>query len=163
MSKSLDNYIGLTDTPFEKFKKSMKIPDEVLRQYFELATDLPIEKIDEIMNKDIRIAHMEFARELLKMYDDEREFEEIKSKYENIAKGNIPDNIGQIRVSENNLNISDLLVKVGFANSKSEAKRMILGNGIKIDGELVNDCSKIIDLTESKVIQFGKNKFVQTV
>ena len=163
MSKSLDNYIGLTDTPFEKFKKSMKIPDEVLRQYFELATDLPIEKIDEIMNKDIRIAHMEFARELLKMYDDEREFEEIKSRYENIAKGNIPDNIEQIRVSENNLNICDLLVKVGFANSKSEAKRMILGNGIKVDRELVNDCSKIIDLTESKVIQFGKNKFVQTV
>ena len=163
MSKSLDNYIGLTDTPFEKFKKSMKIPDEVLRQYFELATDLPIEKIDEIMNKDIRIAHMEFARELLKMYDDEREFEEIKSKYENIAKGNIPDNIEQIRVSENNLNICDLLVKIGFANSKSEAKRMILGNGIKVDRELVNDCSKIIDLTESKVIQFGKNKFVQTV
>ena len=163
MSKSLDNYIGLTDTPFEKFKKCMKIPDEVLRQYFELATDLPIEKIDEIMNKDIRIAHMEFARELLKMYDDEREFEEIKSKYENIAKGNIPDNIEQIRVSENNLNICDLLVKIGFANSKSEAKRMILGNGIKVDRELVNDCSKIIDLTESKVIQFGKNKFVQTV
>ena len=163
MSKSLDNYIGLTDTPFEKFKKSMKIPDEVLRQYFELATDLPIEKIDEIMNKDIRIAHMEFARELLKMYDDEREFEEIKSRYENIAKGNIPDNIEQIRVSENNLNICDLLVKVGFANSKSEAKRMILGNGIKVDRELVNDCSKIIDLTESKVIQFGKNKFVDSV
>lgn len=162
MSKSLDNYIGLTDTPFEKFKKSMKIPDEVLRQYFELATDLPIEKIDEIMNKDIRIAHMEFARELLKMYDDEREFEEIKSRYENIAKGNIPDNIEQIRVSENNLNICDLLVKVGFANSKSEAKRMILGNGIKVDRELVNDCNKIINLTESKVIQFGKNKFVQT-
>ena len=163
MSKSLDNYIGLTDTPFEKFEKSMKIPDEVLRQYFELATDLPIEKIDEIMNKDIRIAHMEFARELLKMYDDEREFEEIKSRYENIAKGNIPDNIEQIRVSENNLNICDLLVKVGFANSKSEAKRMILGNGIKVNGELVNDCSKIIDLTKSKVIQFGKNKFVQIV
>ena len=163
MSKSLDNYIGLTDTPFEKFEKSMKIPDEVLRQYFELATDLPIEKIDEIMNKDIRIAHMEFARELLKMYDDEKEFEEIKSRYENIAKGNIPDNIEQIRVRENNLNICDLLVKVGFANSKSEAKRMILGNGIKVDRELVNDCSKIIDLTESKVIQFGKNKFVQTV
>ena len=163
MSKSLDNYIGLTDTPFEKFKKSMKIPDEVLRQYFELATDLPIEKIDEIMNKDIRKAHMEFARELLKMYDDEREFEEIKSKYENIAKGNIPDNIEQIRVSENNLNICDLLVKVGFASSKSEAKRMILGNGVKVDGELVNDCSIIIDLTESKVIQFGKNKFVKTI
>ena len=137
MSKSLDNYIGLTDTP--------------------------LEKLDEIMKKDIRIAHMEFARELLKMYDDESEFEEIKARYENIAKGNIPDNIEQIRVKEDSLNICDLLVKIGFANSKSEAKRMILGNGIKVDRELVNDCSKIIDLTKSKVIQFGKNKFIRTV
>ena len=163
MSKSLDNYIGLADTPFKKFEKSMKIPDEVLRQYFELATDLPIEKIDEIMKKDIRIAHMEFARELLKMYDDENEFEEIKARYENIAKGNIPDNIEQIRVKEDSLNICDLLVKIGFANSKSEAKRMILGNGVRVDGKLVDDCSKIIDLTKSKVIQFGKNKFIRTV
>ena len=163
MSKSLDNYIGLADTPFKKFEKSMKIPDEVLRQYFELATDLPIEKIDEIMKKDIRIAHMEFARELLKMYDDESEFEEIKARYENIAKGNIPDNIEQIRVKEDSLNICDLLVKIGFANSKSEAKRMILGNGVRVDGKLVDDCSKIIDLTKSKVIQFGKNKFIRTV
>lgn len=161
MSKSLDNYIGLTDTPFEKFEKSMKIPDELLRQYFELATDLPIEEIDKIMKKDIRIAHMEFARELLKMYDDENEFEEIKSRYESIAKGNIPNNIEQIEIKENSLNICDLLVRVNFANSKSEAKRMILGKGVKVDGELVDDYNKNIDLTESKVIQFGKNKFIQ--
>ncbi len=162
MSKSLDNYIGLTDTPFKKFEKSMKIPDKVLRQYFELATDLPIEEIDEIMKRDIREAHIEFARELLKMYDDENEFEEIKARYENIAKGNIPDNIEQIRINENDLNICDLLIKVGFATSKSEAKRMILGNGVKVNGKLVDDYNKIIDLTESRVIQFGKNKFIQT-
>ncbi len=162
MSKSLDNYIGLTDTPFKKFEKSMKIPDKVLRQYFELATDLPIEEIDEIIKRDIREAHIEFARELLKMYDDENEFEEIKARYENIAKGNIPDNIEQIRINENDLNICDLLIKVGFATSKSEAKRMILGNGVKVNGKLVDDYNKIIDLTESRVIQFGKNKFIQT-
>ncbi len=162
MSKSLDNYIGLTDTPFKKFEKSMKIPDKVLRQYFELATDLPIEEIDEIMKRDIREAHIEFARELLKMYDDENEFEEIKARYENIAKGNIPDNIEQIRINENDLNICDLLIKVGFATSKSEAKRMIWGNGVKVNGKLVDDYNKIIDLTESRVIQFGKNKFIQT-
>lgn len=163
MSKSLDNYIGLTDAPFEKFEKSMKIPDEVLRQYFELATDLPIEEIDKIMSKDIRIAHMEFARELLKMYDDENEFEEIKLRYEGIAKGNVPDDVQQIQVGERSFNICDLLVKVGFANSKSEAKRMIIGNGVKIDGELVVDCTKIIDIKESKVLQFGKNKFIKVI
>lgn len=161
MSKSLDNYIGLADTPFEKFKKSMKIPDEVLRQYFELATDLPIEEINKIMEKDIRTAHMEFARELLKMYDNEDEFEEIKSRYESIAKGNIPNNIEQIKIKEDSMNICDLLITIGFANSKSEAKRMIIGNGIKIDGKLINNNNEIIELKQSRVIQFGKNKFIQ--
>lgn len=163
MSKSLDNYIGLDDTPFEKFEKSMKIPDEVLRQYFELATDLPIEKIDEIMSKDIRIAHMEFARELLKMYDNEEEFENIKERYESIAKGDIPDNIEKIKLQENNINICDLLVKIGYASSKSEAKRMITGNGVKIDGKTVEDYNIIIDLNNNKVIQFGKNRFIEVI
>lgn len=162
MSKSLNNYIGLNDTPFEKFEKSMKIPDEALRQYFELATDLPTEKINTIMKKDIRIAHMEFARELLKMYDNEDEFEEVKSRYESIAKGNIPNNIEKIKINEDNLNLCDVLVKVGFANSKSEAKRMILGNGVRIDGRLANNYNEVIDLKESRVIQFGKNRFIQT-
>lgn len=162
MSKSLNNYIGLNDTPFEKFEKSMKIPDEALRQYFELATDLPTEKINTIMKKDIRIAHMEFARELLKMYDNEDEFEEVKSRYESIAKGNIPNNIEKIKINEDNLNLCDVLVKVGFANSKSEAKRMILGNGVKIDGRIANNYNEVIDLKESRVIQFGKNRFIQT-
>lgn len=161
MSKSLDNYIGLADTPFEKFEKSMKIPDIALRQYFELATDLPMEEIDKIMEKDIRTAHMEFARELLKMYDEESAFEEIKSRYESIAKGNIPDNMEQIEINEKSLNVCDVLVRVGFANSKSEAKRMILGKGVKVDGELVEDYNKTIDLSESKVIQFGKNRFIR--
>lgn len=162
MSKSLNNYIGLNDTPFEKFEKSMKIPDEALRQYFELATDLPTEKINTIMKKDIRIAHMEFARELLKMYDNEDEFEEVKSRYESIAKGNIPNNIEKFKINEDNLNLCDVLVKVGFANSKSEAKRMILGNGVRIDGRLANNYNEVIDLKESRVIQFGKNRFIQT-
>ena len=80
MSKSLENYIGLNDSPFEKFEKSMKIPDTILRQYFELATDMPTDEIDIIMNKDIREAHMFFAKELLKMYDDVDEFEKIKER-----------------------------------------------------------------------------------
>ena len=66
MSKSLDNYIGISEEPFTKLEKSMKIPDDVLRQYFELATDLPIEEIDKIMAGDIREAHMAFAKELHK-------------------------------------------------------------------------------------------------
>ena len=159
MSKSLDNYIGLTDSPFVKFEKSMKIPDEVLRQYFELATDLKDSEIDEIMSKDIRDAHMRFAKELIKMYDDINEYETAKKKYLSIAKGEIPDNIEEIKIEENEINICDLLVKIGFAVSKSEAKKNILRNGIKINRKQVNNTNEIIRLDKDLVVQFGKNRF----
>ena len=159
MSKSLDNYIGLTDSPFEKFEKSMKIPDVVLRQYFELATDLSTDEIDKIMSGDIREAHMLFAKELLKMYDDVNEFESIKERYINIAKGEIPDNVEEVKIDKKEINICDLLVEIGFASSKSEAKRMILGNGVKVDGEVITDINKVIRIAEGKVVQFGKNRF----
>ncbi len=162
MSKSLDNYIGLNDDPFDKVVKSMKIPDDVLRQYFELATDLPSDRIDEIMNGDIIDAHFKFAKELLKMYDDVSIFDELKQKYLDVANGGIRDNIEAVNVEYKQINVCELLIKVGFAKSKGEAKRMILGNGVKIDSKLVNDVTGIIDLSEGeKVIQFGKNKFIK--
>ena len=163
MSKSLDNYIGLTDTPFEKFEKSMKIPDEVLREYFELATDLPNDKIDEIMNGDIREAHIAFAKELIRMYDDINVFDDVKERYMKIAKGEIPQNIEKVKIEENELNICDSLIKICFANSKSEAKRMILGNGIKINGKVVTDINIKISFENDVVVQFGKNKFKQVI
>ena len=163
MSKSLDNYIGIADEPLEKFKKSMKIPDDVLRQYFELATDMSIEEINEIMNGDIREAHMIFAKELLKMYDDVQQFENIKKEYLKIAKGNLPNMIPEIKIEETELNICDLLVKIKFANSKGEAKRMILGNGVKIDSVIETDITKDVKINQNKVIQFGKNKFVKLI
>ena len=163
MSKSLDNYIGITDEPFEKFKKSMQIPDEVLRQYFDLVTELPTEEIDRIMKQDIRQAHMDFAKELLKMYDDVNEFEEIKARYENIAKGNIPDNIPETKIEETEINICDLLLKVGFAPSKSEAKRMVQGKGVKINSTTVENINEIVKIKDEIVLQFGKNKFMKVI
>lgn len=163
MSKSLDNYIGLNDSPFQKFEKSMKIPDECLGQYFELATDLSVEEINEIMKKDIREAHMEFARELIKMYDNIEEFECAKDKYMSIAKGEVPDDVEEFEIGENEINICELLVKIGFASSKSEAKRMILGNGVKVNKNIIIDINEKIKNTDSTLIQFGKNKFKKII
>lgn len=161
MSKSLDNYIGLTDTPFKKFEKSMKIPDSVLRQYFELATDLPIEEIDEIMSGDIRDAHVRFARELINMYDNPDDFESAQNKYKEIASGEIPEDIPTIKIEDVTMNICELLVKVEFASSKGDAKRMIAGNGVKINSEVQKDVRAEIEIVDGKVIQFGKNRFVK--
>lgn len=161
MSKSLDNYIGLTDSPFEKFQKCMKIPDHLLRQYFELATDLPNEVIENIMKLEIRQIHIRLAEELIKMYDDSKEFTIAKERYEKIAKGEIPEKIPEIKVNEEKINLVDLLVKVGFTKSKSEAKRMILGKGIKVDSVLKNEIDEVIRVKDQLVIQWGKNKFVK--
>ena len=163
MSKSLDNYIGISEEPFAKLEKSMKIPDDVLRQYFELATDLPIEEIDKIMAGDIREAHFRFAKELLVMYDDVNEFENLKQRYLNIAKGGIPTDVEEMKVSEDSANICDLLVAAGFASSRGEAKRMVIGNGVKINSEPVTDIATMVDTTNEPVLQFGKNKFKKIV
>ena len=163
MSKSLDNYIGISEDPFSKLEKSMKIPDDVLRQYFELATDLPIEEIDEIMSGDIREAHFRFAKELLAMYDDVNEFDSLKEKYLNIAKGGIPTDVKEMKVSEDSANICDLLVAAGFATSRGEAKRMVTGNGVKVNGEPVTDITTMIEVANEPVIQFGKNKFKKII
>ena len=163
MSKSLGNYIGLNDSPFVKFEKSMKIPDTLLRQYFELTTDLTTDEINDIMSKDIREAHMLFAKELLKMYDDVNVFDEVKDRYMQVAKGNIPDNIEEIKISEDEIPICELLVKINFANSKGEAKRMIQGNGVKINSNPITDINKIIKIENNIVIQFGKNRFKKIV
>lgn len=163
MSKSLDNYIGITDAPFDKFEKSMKIPDDILKQYFDLATDLPTEEIDKVMAGDIREAHFRFAKELLAMYDKESDFEEIKERYLKIANGGIPQDIEVFEINENTINICDLLVRIGFSNSKGEAKRMILGRGVKLDSVLIEDVNKSIKIENEKVIQFGKNKFKKVI
>lgn len=162
MSKSLDNYIGLNDTPFAKLEKSMRIPDEVLRQYFELATDMPIDEINSILNGDIREAHFEFAKELMRMYDTNVDFEEIKNTYLNIANGGIPDDIKEVCIENKQINVCDLLVELNIASSRSDAKRKIEGKGIKIDAELQLDVNEVIDFSNgAKVVQFGKSKFIK--
>ena len=87
----------------------------------------------------------------------------IKEKYLNIAKGGIPTDVKEMKVSEDSANICDLLVAAGFATSRGEAKRMVTGNGVKINGETVTDITTMVEAAGEPVIQFGKNKFKKVV
>lgn len=106
---------------------------------------------------------MLFAKELLKMYDDVSEFEEVKNRYLKISQGGIPQDIPVFEIESDQINICDLLVQVGFATSKGEAKRMITGNGVKIDSIAQTNIQEIIKLEKEKIVQFGKNKFVKVI
>ena len=161
MSKSLDNYIGIDETPESMYEKAMKIPDDVLIEYYKLTTDLDLEYAKNLIKEDIVEAHRKYAEEIIKMYHGEEFIKQAKERYETISKGAIPENIKEIKIQEKEINIVDLLVKIGFAPSKSEAKRMIQGKGVKLNAEQVEEINQIINISENPIIQFGKNKFAK--
>ena len=90
---------------------------------------------------------------------------QAEERYGKIAKGGIPENIKEVNLSSESseFKLCDILVKVGFASSKSEARRMIQGNGVKVNSEVVNDINATIEIKGDVVIQFGKNKFIKVV
>ena len=161
MSKSLDNYIGIDEAPEIMYEKAMKIPDDVLMEYYKLTTDLSLEYAQNLIKEDIVEAHRKYAEEIIKMYHGEEFIEKAKERYLAVSKGVIPENIAEIKIEEEQINIVDLLVKIGFAQSKSEAKRMVQGKGVKLNTETIEEISKIINVTEGPTIQFGKNKFAK--
>ena len=163
MSKSLDNYIGIDEAPEIMYEKAMKIPDDVLIEYFRLTTDIDVEEAKKYIAEDVVNAHKIYAREIIKMYHGEGFIKAAEEKYKTVASGGIPENIETIELSNESKEISicDLLVKTGFATSKGEAKRMVQGKGVKVDSNLIEDIGEMVSLSEERVLQFGKNKFIK--
>ena len=163
MSKSLDNYIGIDEAPEVMYEKAMKIPDDVLMDYYRLTTDVDIKEAEELIKEDIVKAHKRYAEEIISMYHGADKIKMAAERYNQIAKGGVPEDIKTFELSNSEeINICDLLVKVGFASSKSEAKRMITGNGVKLDGNTVEDINLKLKPNQN-ILQFGKNKFIKLV
>ena len=171
MSKSLGNYIGIDESPEIMFEKSMRIPDDVLFDYFRLTTDMDLDKVKVEMKKDIVEAHKIYAREIIKMYHGEEFIEYAEERYATVAKGGVPENIDVYELDktsiDNGILITDLLVKSGIVPSKSEGKRMIEQNGISINGIKETNSSKMITINDfvdnEIIIQKGKKSFKKVV
>ena len=106
MSKSLDNYIGIDESPEIIYEKCMKIPDNCLLEYFVLTTDIEEETAKEFMEKDIVEAHRIYAREIIKMYHGEEFILDAENRYNAISNGLIPDNIDVVNISKENPKIN---------------------------------------------------------
>lgn len=165
MSKSLDNYIGIDESPEIMYEKSMKIPDNCLLEYFVLTTDIKEEIAKEFIKKDIVEAHRIYAREIIKMYHGEKFILEAENRYNSISKGLIPENIDVINISKEHskINIVDLLVLLNFANSKSDAKRMISQRAVKINNNVITDINYFTDFENEVILKYGKNKIVKII
>ena len=161
MSKSLGNYIGIDEAPESMYEKAMKIPDDVLFDYFNLTTDLDLDDVKKLIETDIVEAHRVYAREIIRLYHGEEAIKGAEERYKSVASGSAPENIKEIKIEEKEIALTELLVKVGFAPSKGEAKRMIQGKGVKLNGETVEDIGLTVKITEPVILQFGKNKFIK--
>ena len=165
MSKSLDNYIGIDESPEIIYEKCMKIPDNCLLEYFVLTTDIEEEKAKKFMAEDIVEAHRIYAREIIKMYHGEEFVLDAENRYNAISNGLIPDNIDVVNISKENpkINITDLLVSLNFVNSKSEAKRMISQRAVKINDNVITDINYVLDLKNEIILKYGKNKVIKII
>lgn len=161
MSKSLDNYIGVDESPEIMFEKCMKIPDNLLEHYFILTTTLDINEVKEIIKKDIVQAHVHYAKYIVTLYHGEKHVQGAYARYKEIAKGNIPTNVQDVVLDKDNMNIINALILAGFANSNSQARRLIEQNGVKINGETCIDWRASVKVSD--VISKGKNNFVKIV
>lgn len=171
MSKSLGNYIGVDEPAEVMYEKAMRIPDDVLMNYFKLTTDLNLDDIEKIMKEDVVEAHKVYAREIIKMYHGEEFISLAEKRYSTVANGGIPKNIEEVEIDkslvENGILLTELLVLTKIVPSKSEGKRMIEQNGISINGSKENDVTKqiTIDVFENNalVIQKGKKQFKKII
>jgi len=165
MSKSKGNYIGVTDEPNDMFGKVMSISDEMMENYFTLLTDLPAEKISDLV--DPAKIHPKEAKILLgktivgQFYDDEAagaaaaEFDKV------FAQGQLPDEIPEFTLSSEPILVKQLLLTCKLVSTGGEAKRMIKQSAASIDGEKLTDPNAEITPKEGAVIRVGKRKFAR--
>ncbi len=169
MSKSENNYVGITDAPGEMFGKLMSISDDMMWRYFELLSFRSLEdiaalkkKVDDGMNP--RDAKFELAREIVARFHDEKAGEKAQADFvSRHREGAIPDEMPEFTLESDNgsLGIAYLLKGAGLVTSTGEAFRMIKQGAVRIDGERVEDRSLTIDAGTTNVYQVGKRKFAR--
>lgn len=171
MSKSLGNYIGIDESPEVMYEKAMRIPDDVLLDYFKLTTDIGLNKAIKLIEEDVINAHKEYAKEIIKMYHGENYIAEAEERYKTVASGGIPDDIEEFEINNETINngilLTDLLVQSGMVSSKSEGRRMIEQNGISINSQKETNVSKNITIDDFVdnciIIQKGKKQFKKII
>ncbi len=166
MSKSLGNYIGVNDEPYEMFGKTMSIPDEMIARYFELLTRVPMAEIKAMQTEmtsgqmNPRDAKIRLAMELITMYHGEEEAVLARDKFHLVfSNRDIPEDIPEVKVSETEVWLPKFLNENGLVDSTSDGKRMLKQGGVKVNGEKHGD--ENIVLEDGMVLQVGKRKFVK--
>ncbi len=170
MSKSLDNYIGISESPKDIYGKTLSIPDNLIIDYFTLATDVSTKSITnskklldsgEINPRDVK---RELARELVALYYSKEIAENAEKEFDEIfVKKNNPMNIEEFILNSKSISLLQLLVDTKLCESKSQAKRVIEQGGVSIENKKITDPMSNITISESVVLKVGKRNFIKLI
>lgn len=167
MSKSLNNYVGLRESALSMYSKLEKTPDALLKDYYELLTNLPLDA----MPSNPREAQKQLAIEVVaQFHGTEEALKAQKTAQEIVLQGNTAaaDSVPEFSLAAVNfpLKLFYLLAATGLCKSSGEGRRQIQGGGVRIDSEKITDVDKSFETAEAlagKVLQVGKNKFIRFV
>jgi tyrosyl-tRNA synthetase len=171
MSKSMNNYVGIAESPKEIFGKLMSVSDQLMWRYFELLSFESLQTIqkwrEEVeAGRNPRDVKVKLAQEIVARFHSRRDAEEALADFEaRFRHGALPDEIPEkiVQIADNDIPLAQLLKQAGLTASTSEALRMIEQGAVKLDGQKVEDKSLRIKRGESVVIQVGKRKYAKAV
>ena len=172
MSKSLDNYVGITEAPSEMFGKLMSISDPLMWRYYELLSFRPLEEIARLKRecaegRNPREAKVELAQEIVARFHSKAAAERALADFEaRFRQGAMPENMPEYtltvpRAFPSGFPIAQLAKAAGVVESTSEALRLIQQRGLKVDGEVVTDKLLTIAAGRTVIVQAGKRKFAR--
>ncbi len=170
MSKSLGNYVGITDPPGEMFGKLMSVSDDLMWRYFELLSFRPTGEIDALREavaegKNPRDVKFELAREIVARFHDAAAAEAAKSEFvSRFRDGAMPEDMEEVRLRspDEGLGLADVLRQAQLTASNSEAFRMIAQGAVRVDGDRVEDRGARLG-AGTYVLQVGKRRFARVV
>lgn len=166
MGKTTGNYIGVDDSPEDMFGKTMSVPDNVLLDYFELAARFSKEELAKVKKRidggeNPRDLKMELAKAIITLYHDEEAANKGEKHFRTVfQKKELPENIEKTELTKDEWIIVDLIVKLGMAPSKSEARRLIASGAVKVESKKMMEITTKVKPTKNGVlIQVGKRRF----
>ncbi len=171
MSKSLDNYIGISEAPSEIYGKTLSIPDSIIYQYFELLTDLTKEELSkikkELENQEVnpRDLKRKLARTLVEMYHSEHAASEAEENFDRIfIKKEIPEDINEVKIPTTKpMTLIELVRFVGAASTNSDARRLIEQGGIRVGVEKLTNPNAVLEFKNEEILKVGKRKFYKLI
>ena len=169
MSKSLNNYIGVKDSPNDMFGKVMSVSDDLMYRYYEVITEVAQEEIakmkEEINNGTLHPmeAKKRLGEEVVKIYHNEEESKKARKWFENVfSKKNLDVDLPEVELEYKEIGVIDLLVReTGLLSSTSEARRLVEQGGFKINDEAVKDVKAVVKIQSGMIIRAGKKKIVK--